>query len=265
MEVDMTKPKGYVDSAYLEASGKATLPNKQKSYALMQIKAGHKVLDVGCGSGFDTVNLSSLVQASGQVIGIDFDEEMIIRADKYAEAAGVKDRVLHRYADALQLPFETNVFDSCRSERLFQHLVEPERALSEMVRVTKPGGWIVVMDTDWGTLSADTTEPDIANKLWHFKATNLENNGFSGRKLYRLFKQQGLMGIIVEPYVNYATDYSFGRWMIQADELEQLALSTGEFSVDELEKLNTGLEQANKLGLYFGTLGGVIVAGCKPS
>lgn len=261
----MTKPKGYVDAAFLEATGKASLPTKQRSYALMQIQAGHKVLDVGCGIGLDTVNLAALVQATGQVIGIDVDKEMIVKANQNAEAAGVSDRVFHRHADALQLPFEPNVFDSCRSERLFQHLVEPERALSEMIRVTKPGGWIVVVDADWGTMSADTTEPDIARRLWHFIAMNLTNNGFSGRKLYRLFKQQELKEIIIEPYVHYGTDYGFWRLMTKADELEPLALSTGLISAEELRRLNADWEKANEAGYHFGTIGGVIVAGCKPS
>ncbi len=260
----MTKPKGYVDAVFLEAAGKATLPTKQRSYALMQIQAGHKVLDVGCGIGLDTINLAAIVQATGQVIGIDFDKEMIDKANQNAVAAGVNDRVFHRHADALQLPFEPNVFDSCRSERLFQHLVEPERALSEMIRVTKPGGWIVVVDVDWGTISADTTEPDIAHRLHHFIATNRVNNGFAGRKLYRLFKQQELKEIIIEPYMIYNTDYRFARWVANADELEQLALSGGLISAEELGRLNADWENANEAGLYFSTLGGIIAAGRKP-
>jgi len=158
-----------------------------------------------------------------------------------------------------------NVFDSCRSERLFQHLVEPERALSEMIRVTKPGGWIVVVDTDWGTLSADTPEPDIACRLWHFMVTNFYNNGYSGRKLYRMFRQQQLMEIIIETYMSYSIDYGFARWMIQADQFEQLAISSGVISTEELERLNAGFESASEAGLYFGTLGGVIIAGRKLS
>lgn len=161
----MNKLKGYMDPTYLKASGAAALPTKQKSYALMQINERHQVLDVGCGPGFDTINLAQLVGVAGKVIGIDYDQEMVINANKYAESAGVSDRVFHRQSDATQLPFESNTFNSCRSERLFEHLVTPEQTLNEMVRVTKPGGWIVVLDTDWGTLSVDTSEPDIARRL----------------------------------------------------------------------------------------------------
>jgi ubiquinone/menaquinone biosynthesis C-methylase UbiE len=194
---------------------------------------------------------------------VDYDEEMVAQANKNAQLAGVSDWVSHRYADATQLPFEPNFFDSCRSERLLQHLEEPDQALKEMLRVTKPGGWIVVVDTDWGTMSADTSEPEIARRLWDFKATDLHNNGFSGRKLFSMFKQQQLVDIVVEPYVYYSIDYGFARWMIMADELEQKAIEQGILTLEELNKLTGGFKKASKEGHYFGTLGGVMVAGRK--
>jgi ubiquinone/menaquinone biosynthesis C-methylase UbiE len=88
----------------------------------------------------------------------------------------------------MSLPFETDYFDSCRSERLFQHLSNPAQALSEMTRVTKSGGWVVVLDTDWGSLSTNSDETDIERRLARFMAESFLQNGYSGRKLYRLFK-----------------------------------------------------------------------------
>lgn len=264
MEGLMVTRKGYVDSAYLQAAGKLAMPVKQKSYQMMRVREGHKVLDVGCGPGIDTINLAKLVKEGGEVIGVDFDEEMVETANKNAQSAGVSDWVSHRPADATQLPFESNVFDACRSERVFQHLQEPDLALEEIIRVTKPGGWIVVVDTDWSTLSADTSEPEIARRLWDFNINGLRYNGYSGRKLFRMFKQQMLMDIEVEPYVFHSTDYRLARWMIMADELEQKALEEGILTTEELNQLAAGFEKANEEGAYFGTVGGVMVAGRKP-
>jgi hypothetical protein len=79
---------------------------------------------------------------------------------------------------------------------LSQHLLKPAQALSEMIRVTKSGSWVVVLDIDWGNLSTDSDETDIKRRLARFLA---ESFFYSGQKLYRLFKQQNLVDI---PLVN---------------------------------------------------------------
>jgi ubiquinone/menaquinone biosynthesis C-methylase UbiE len=260
----MTRPKGYVAVAYLEAAAEASLPFKQRSHQLMDIHEGHTVLDVGCGPGLDIVALAKIVGSSGKVVGIDHDNEMIAQADKYAEENAVTGCCEHKLADVIQLPLESDVFDSYRSERLFQHLLQPEKSPVEMIRVTKPGGMIVALDTDWGTLSVDTPEPEIARRLWDWRAAVLISNGYAGRQLFRMFKQQRLLDVMAEPYVFSGTDYGFAGWMIKADELEQSAVSNGVVSQEEVEKLHAGFERADKEGTCFGTLGGVLVAGRKP-
>ena len=136
----MSKPKGYVDPKYLHIIGNQPNHIKQRSYAFMQIQLDHKVLDLGCGPGTDMIPLAPLVGVNGQVIGADYDEAMIAEAKQRAEQAGVNTWVIHKLADAMSLPFETDYFDSCRRERLFQYLPNSAQALSEMTRVTNPGG-----------------------------------------------------------------------------------------------------------------------------
>jgi ubiquinone/menaquinone biosynthesis C-methylase UbiE len=67
----MTQPKGYVDSDYLRLIEGMGAKYKPRTYSLMQIETGNKVLDVGCGPGTDTVPMAQLVGAAGQVIGVD--------------------------------------------------------------------------------------------------------------------------------------------------------------------------------------------------
>src|SRR5512143_679639 len=191
------KPKGYADTSYLRKSGQVLSAFKQLSYERMHVQPGQKVLDVGCGPGTDTIPLAQCVTASGQVVGADNDAEMIAEADQRALKAGVSAWVTHKCADAMALPFDSNYFDACHCERLFQHLLDSAQALSEMTRVTKSGGWVVVLDPDWGTISLDACEPDIERRLMGVRAEHTLNNGFSGRQLHRLFKRQGLVDVSV--------------------------------------------------------------------
>lgn len=259
----MSQLKGYVDPEFLRVIGNQFNHIKKRSYALMQIQPGHKVLDLGCGPGTDTIPLAPLVGVNGQVIGADYDEAMIAEAEQRAEQAGVNTWVKHKCVDAMSLPFETDYFDSCRSERLFQHLPNPAQALSEMTRVTKPDGWVVVLDTDWGSLSTDSDETDIERRLSRFLAESFLHNGYSGRKLYRLFKQQNLADISFEVFPVATTNYALARHGMQAEKNEQEALKAGIITAKELHRWQTGLEQADSEGIFFFSVNLMMFAGRK--
>jgi ubiquinone/menaquinone biosynthesis C-methylase UbiE len=188
---------------------------------------------------------------------------MIAEAEQRAQKAGVSDWVIHKCADAIELPFESDYFDACRAERLFEHLLNPAKALSEMVRVTKSGGWIVVLDSDWGTFSMDANEIDTERRLVRFFSEHSLNNGYSGRKLYRLFKQQGLADISTQMCGVTFTDYPFTRQLVLMDKSEREALAQDVIAVQELEQLHNFWEQANADGDFFASVSMILVSGCK--
>jgi ubiquinone/menaquinone biosynthesis C-methylase UbiE len=259
----MTNSKGYVDSEYLQIAGEFLNQLKQRTYTCMQIETGNKVLDVGCGPGIDTIELSQLVGATGEVYGVDYDKAMVTEAEQRAKKAGVSAWVKYKQSEATSLPFETGYFDSCRSERLFQHLPNPAKALGEIARVTKVNGWVVVLDTDWGSGGIDTSEIDIERRLTRFKADHTLHNGYSGRQLYRLFKKQGFENVSFEVFPLVVTNYAFARQIWTMDELEREALSKKIVTEAELNKLKMELEQADMEGVFFGYGCMTLVAGQK--
>jgi ubiquinone/menaquinone biosynthesis C-methylase UbiE len=163
----------------------------------------------------------------------------------------------------MALPFDADYFDSCRSERLFQHLLNPAQALSEMTRVTKPGGWVVVADSDWGSLSIDSDETDIERRLARFLAESSLHNGYSGRKLYRLFKQQNLADVLFEVFPFATSNYAVARQGTQAERVEQAALKAGAITAKELLCWQAGREQADLEGTYFSSVNVMLLAGRK--
>jgi ubiquinone/menaquinone biosynthesis C-methylase UbiE len=259
-----SQPKGYVDTVYLDTVQKLVNDYKRLTYEQMRLRQGQKVLDVGCGPGTDTIPLAQLVSPSGQIIGVDYDTMMIAEAKQRAQKAGVSDWVIHKCADANELPFESDYFDACRAERLFEHLLNPAKALSEMVRVTKSGGWIVVLDSDWGTFSMDANEIETERRLVRFFSEHSLNNGYSGRQLYRLFKQQGLADISTQMCGVTFTDYPFTRQLVLMDKSEPEALAQGVIKVQELEQLHDFWEQAHADGDFFASVSMILVSGRKP-
>jgi ubiquinone/menaquinone biosynthesis C-methylase UbiE len=261
----MTQTKGYVDADYLSMAARLMEGFKQHTYELMHIGPGDRLLDVGCGPATDTLALAALAGPDGRVTGVDRDAAMIAEAERRAAAAGLGAQLEHRLVDVnAGLPFEADNFDACRSERLFQHLADPAKALAEIVRVTRPGGWIVVLDTDHGTKSIDTPEVDIERRLARVAAETSLVNGYAGRQLYRLFRRAGLEEIAVEAIAIPFTDYALCRQANFLERVEQEALSGGIVSADELARWRASLEKAAGEGVFFASGSGAIVAGRKP-
>ncbi len=259
----MDQNKGYVDPAYLRIAAEQVAQIKRKSYAAMHIQPGDRVLDVGCGPATDTVPMASLVGSAGQVAGIDADPAMIAEADQRAAQAGVSNYVIHKVGDVYTMPFGDGEFRSCRSERLFQHLLDPARALAEIARVTQPGGWVVTLDTDWGSLSVDCEYVDVERRLARIFAENILNNGYAGRQIYRLYRQQGFRNITVELLPTYFTSYPLGRMIALLDRSERFALETNQVTPEDIDRWREALQRADEAGTFFASVSIVLVAGQK--
>jgi ubiquinone/menaquinone biosynthesis C-methylase UbiE len=260
----MSQPKGYVDSDYLRLVGESVRHLKNRTYELLDLTPGKVALDVGCGPASDTIELGRLVGQQGRVFGADHDMAMLKDADARAGQAGVSAWVRHLRADSAALPFASDTFDAARSERLFQHLPDPRGTLAEMLRVTKSGGRVLVLDTDWGSNSTDTSEVDIERRLARAHADRAAHNGYAGRQLYRLFRQAGLQDVAVEVYVNWSTDYAFVRRATLLDEVERISVAEGLVTPEEVRRLREQLERADAEGTFFSSANQVLVVGKKP-
>jgi len=112
---------------------------KELVFSLIDVEAGEKALDLGCGTGNYTIELA---KRGADVVGIDTSEEMLGCARIKAQKADIK--ASFKAADAMNLPFPDSSFDAVLSNGLLCFLKEPEKALMEMHRVLKPGGRVVV-------------------------------------------------------------------------------------------------------------------------
>jgi len=253
--------KGYADTHYLDNTAQFLRRLKERSIELMRVAPGHRILDVGCGPGTDTVPLGRAVGRSGWVVGLDHDPAMLAEANARARAAGVEGWVRHIRAGGDRLPFDDAAFHACHSERVFQHQPDPGPLLGEMVRVTRPNGWVVVVDIDYGTMSIDTPQTDLERRITRAHAELTVHNGFAGRQLYRQFRQQGLVDVVIEPFTVPTTDYRLARAFARLEASEQEALKAGIITPEELASWQAGLERAAQEQLFFASVSMVIAAG----
>jgi len=118
----------------------------EKTIRLMDLRAGERVLDLGCGAGWATRLLARLVadgpSGFGQVVGVDVSDEMIRRA---RQASKDFENIMFVWGSAQQIPWEENYFDKVLSVESFYYYADQDRALAELFRVMAPRGRLFIL------------------------------------------------------------------------------------------------------------------------
>lgn len=254
---------GYVPPLYLRTTAELAAEVKSASYERMRVGYDHRVLDLGCGVGTDAIALARKVGPSGRAIGLDADPAMIEQARQAALAAGVN--VRFDVADATALPVPDQYLDAARSERMFQHVESPERVAAELKRVLRGGGRLVVVDTDWASLSIATRESAIERRLVQFKAERTLRSGYVARDLRRILGETGFRDVLVETFPIQSTERGITRYALDLDTVTATAIEQGALSADEIARFEADQQAAQSAGRYFATVNMVVVSARSPA
>lgn len=165
----------------------------KESVSFLDYHGNKMLLDVGCGTGI----ISDLIHhcnTEGKVIGIDREEQYISYAKKHFQEPP---NIMFYVADCLSMDFPDNYFDICFSRMLFQHLPQPDKAICELKRVTKPGGLIAICDIN-KKLDVCNPEPEFARE--YLKAEKIckrliGNDIHIGEKAPRIMEDCGLQEV----------------------------------------------------------------------
>ncbi len=114
-------------------------------FTLGPIQKGEAVLDIGCGAGADTLIAAGMVGPEGKVVGIDMIPEMLKCAKENLQRTDFKN-ITFMEASAEKLPFPNEDFDVVISNGVFNLIPGKVKALSEVYRVLKPGGRMMIAD-----------------------------------------------------------------------------------------------------------------------
>jgi ubiquinone/menaquinone biosynthesis C-methylase UbiE len=118
---------------------------KQPLIEQAEVKAGFRVLDIGCGTGSMAINIKRM-HPEAKVVGIDPDPDALALSKRKAKRAGLSIEFDRGFAD--HMPYADGSFDRVFSSFMFHHLAADEKAatLGEIRRVLKPGGSLHLLD-----------------------------------------------------------------------------------------------------------------------
>lgn len=171
---------------------------------------GHRplVLDVACGPGLFARRFAAVMEDSalaplpGTVVGVDLSRPMLREASQQARQAGHENLWFVR-GDALSMPFRSGTFDRVHCAAALHLIDDPGRALSEMVRVLRPGGEAVVSTFVNSQLPAVHLGQRLAGRLTGMRL-------FDPAELHKRVKRAGF-SIVGEARQRYAVTLRLRR------------------------------------------------------
>jgi SAM-dependent methyltransferase len=236
---------------------------KKRAYEQLRLKDGGYVVDVGCGPAIDTPALAKIVGTKGWVLGIDGDPAMVAEANRAAVEAGLGTIVKHQVSDAGNLPVERGKVDAVFCERVLQHIpwARCPAVVREMLRALAPGGRLVIVDTDWSTLSIATDDPLLERRVMAEHTLGFANP-FSGRNLLALLRGVGglVNEVTIEP-VAIRVNYESARFLLQ--ETLRRAVFSGRLSFAEAQTFIASLVGARDYQLWSAHLTLVLATATK--
>ncbi len=119
---------------------------REATLRLLDAGPGERVLDAGSGPGFLARSLAEAVGPEGRVVGLDVSQPFIAMADQRCADLPWAAFAL---GDLRALRLEDGAFDAAVCTQVLEYVPEVDVALGELFRVLRPGGRLLVVDTDW--------------------------------------------------------------------------------------------------------------------
>jgi ubiquinone/menaquinone biosynthesis C-methylase UbiE len=172
---------------------------------------GQRLLDAGCGTG-DVARELAVAVAPG-VSAEAAQGGVVVALDRSAATlAAARERhrggeISYLAGDVGALDLADESFDGVWCERVLQHVDDPDRAIAELARVTRTGGRVCLIDTDWTSLAFDGVDSALARAvIEHARGPLTPVRGDLGRTLRRRLLDHGLREVTAIPVTCYFPD-----------------------------------------------------------
>lgn len=174
---------------------------RRATRAILALQPGERVLDVGSGPGFLADEMAEEVGPEGAVHGVDPSESMLAIAQRR------ETRVEYATGDALALPYADETFDAAIATQVYEYVTDMPAALAEARRVLRPGGRLLILDTDWDAVVWHSSDRERMMRVLEKWNDHLEDP-YLPRRLPALLRDAGfaLTTTTIIPILNQGSE-----------------------------------------------------------
>jgi SAM-dependent methyltransferase len=239
---------------YLDHADRGLQAPKELLRAELGLTAGSRVLDLGCGTGHELVQLE---RDGVHAFGVDFSEAMLRSSFDRLASHGRPARLAA--ADGAQLPFSDASFDGCRIERVLQHVPNPAAVLREVRRVLRPGGRVGILEPDWASLTLASTDMESARAVADEVGADIAHRDV-GRHLRRLLVEAGFAEVRIEVELVVHTSLDDLANMVSLDRAAARACDAGRLDRPRADALLAEMRELSAAGAFHATINRSVLA-----
>lgn len=225
----------------------------------LALEAGERVLEVGCGNGLLADEMADEVGLTGHVTGADISDSMIALARAHC---GPRPELHFSAANADRLPYADASFDAAVTVQCLCFVTDVPKAMSELFRVLRPGGRLVILETDWDSLVWNSSDPVLMDKMMTIYKSVYQDFKLP-RTLTRRLKSAGFIVKSREQFVilnwHFDQDSYSGHQIIFTR-----AVAEGSVSSDKIHAWSESIQSVAQQDAYFFGLNRTIFCAVKP-
>jgi arsenite methyltransferase len=215
--------------------------------------------------GLLATEMATQVGPAGKVVGLDLSDSMLALSRERCGDLPTSECPSFLKADAARLPFADSMFDAAVSTQVYEYVPDVPAALAELYRVLRPGGRVLILDTDWDSIvwaAGDQARMQQLLEAWvdrfadphlpRHLSWQLQSSGF------RVHRREVL--VLFSPEYDPDT-YSIANGQIMAD----FAVAQGRLPREETEAWMRDLQRLGSEGRYFFSLNRYLFLATKRS
>ena len=236
-------------------------PTPHRSDRRGALRPGDTVVEVGSGTGVTLADLAEAVAPGGRAIGFEPQPFFAgLARQRLADRGFTHASVDFGAAEAI--PVDDATVDAAVAQTVLIHVPAAAAALAEMCRVVRPGGRVASIDQDGDALVIDHPDKEVTRRLVAFSSDERYADGWTGRRLQRMFRTAGLDDVTVTMRCHLETEPGLFLHAM-ALRLAEIALEVGVLSETEWRRWTAGLAELTDAGSFFASANYYLCSGEK--